>query len=264
MKFWFQKHTITGRVPALDKMYQEHFNQLLDKNDVVHIESLPEQTYQATLPEGLVRFAGAEAILQTHFMKMAVTAEQQGFDAFIIGTSQDPALRECRALTDIPVIGYGESAALYALANDFKVGIVGFIPELFEAIAENYHRMGLDRILIGSEKIIGGPEIMAAAFAGATDSHFQAFQIAAKSLIDQGATLLIPGEGLTNELLVSQNITEIDGVPILDPVAIAIEFARMMHNLQTAGAPRKSNSGYWNKSLDKSAREQLIKGFLSS
>lgn len=196
-------------------------------------------------------------------MKMAVQAENQGFDVFIIGTSQDPGLRECRALVDIPVIGYGECAAIYSLISGFKVGVVGFIPELFEAIKENYVRMGLSDLLAGSSALQGGPDIMVEAFNGNTKRHRESFFESSRELIANGATVIIPGEGLSNELLVSQGITEVDGVPILDPITLTLEFARLMHSLKKFGVPNKSQFGYWTKSLDKNARDRLLSIFLT-
>ena len=263
MKIWFQKHTVQGRLPALDAMYDDHFAELLRADDQIHIESLPGNTYEKQLPEGLVRFAGAESIFLTHFMKMAVKAETEGFDAFIMGTSQDPGLRECRALVDIPVIGYGESAAIYSLISNFKVGIVGFIPELFEAIEENYVRMGLTKLLAGSRALAGGPEIMVDAFKGNPVKHRDSFVAAARELISNGATVIIPGEGLSNELLVDQGVKEVDGVPILDPITLTFEFARMMNSLQKLGVAGKSKYGYWSVPLDKEARNRLLSIFLA-
>ena len=84
-----------------------------------------------------------------------------------------------------------------------------------------------------------------------------------QELIKQGATVIVPGEGLSNELLVSQGIKEVDGVPVLDPVALTLEFARLMHSLKELGVPSKSQFGYWSKSLDKEARDRLLSIFLS-
>jgi allantoin racemase len=263
VKIWFQKHTVQGRLPILDEMYEKHFQSILRSDDLIHVESLPANTYDKQLPEGLVRFAGAESIFLTHFMKMAAKAERDGFDAYIVGTSQDPGLRECRALVDIPVIGYGECAAIYSLISGFKVGVAGFIPELFEAIEENYIRMGLSKMLVGSSALTGGPDIMVEAFKGNPIRHREAFFASARDLIKQGATVIVPGEGLSNELLVSQGIKEVDGVPVLDPVALTLEFARLMHSLKELGVPSKSQFGYWSKSLDKEARDRLLSIFLS-
>ena len=68
MKIWFQKHTVQGRLPILDEMYEKHFQSILRSDDLIHVESLPANTYDKQLPEGLVRFAGAESIFLTHFI----------------------------------------------------------------------------------------------------------------------------------------------------------------------------------------------------
>lgn len=74
---------------------------------------------------------------------MAYQAERAGFDAYVIGTSQDPGLWEARALASIPVLGYGETAFHFAAMTGRRFAVVGFIPELAEPIAENLRRYGL-------------------------------------------------------------------------------------------------------------------------
>lgn len=36
--------------------------------------------------------------------------EHQGHDAFVVGASQDPGLREAGAIAGIPVLGHGEAS----------------------------------------------------------------------------------------------------------------------------------------------------------
>jgi Asp/Glu/hydantoin racemase len=47
----------------------------------------------------------------------ALTAEEQGYDAFVIGHFAEPGLAEARAAVRIPVIGLGEATALEQQRN---------------------------------------------------------------------------------------------------------------------------------------------------
>ena len=47
-------------------------------------------------------------------IRNALEAERQGIDAFVVGHFQEPGLNESKAAVDIPVVGLGEAAMLYA------------------------------------------------------------------------------------------------------------------------------------------------------
>ena len=51
-------------------------------------------------------------LVESEVMSAAVAAEQEGFDAFVIGCCYDPALTQCRELVDIPVIGPLEASVM--------------------------------------------------------------------------------------------------------------------------------------------------------
>src|SRR4030095_6736349 len=53
----------------------------------------------------------------------ALKAQQQGFDAFVIGHFQEPGLIQCRSAIDIPVIGLGEATMLYACTQGQTFGL---------------------------------------------------------------------------------------------------------------------------------------------
>src|SRR2546423_15239961 len=58
----------------------------------------------------------------------ALTAQEEGYGAFVIGHFQEPALREARAAVDIPVIGLGETTMLHACTLGRKIGLVTINP----------------------------------------------------------------------------------------------------------------------------------------
>jgi allantoin racemase len=48
-------------------------------------------------------------------IRIAVEAERNGYDGFVIGHFQEPGLLEIRGALDIPVVGFGEANLLAAL-----------------------------------------------------------------------------------------------------------------------------------------------------
>lgn len=244
-QIWFQKHTIEGRIPLLDTWYRQHLNELAAPGTTVDIHTLPVDAYPAVIPEGVVRFGAVETFFSTYFSRQARAAEKAGYDAFVIATSQDPGLREARALTGIPVLGYGETAYHFAAMSGQRFAIIGFIPELAEPLLENVSAAGLAHRFAGFEYLTDGADVVRQALSGEPASFLKAFAISAKRAIAKGAQVLLPGEGLPNEILWHEQITEIDGVTIMDADGLLLKAAELMVDLRRAHVFGRSTSGYW-------------------
>ena len=61
-------------------------------------------------------------------IRNAIQAEKQGYDAFVLGHFQEPALVELRSAVDIPVVSLGESNMLAALSLGHRFGLVTVDP----------------------------------------------------------------------------------------------------------------------------------------
>ena len=73
----------------------------------------------------------------------ALKAQKQGFDAYAMCTMPNPMIREIRTLVDIPVTGYGESAALIACQLGQRFGVMTFIEQLVPMYTERFKSYGL-------------------------------------------------------------------------------------------------------------------------
>src|SRR5579875_777121 len=58
----------------------------------------------------------------------ALAAEQQGYDAFVMGHFQDPGLYEARSAVRIPVVGAGEATVHVAAQFGRRIGLVSIDP----------------------------------------------------------------------------------------------------------------------------------------
>ena len=90
----------------------------------------------------------------------AVTAQEQGYAAFVIGHFQEPALSEARAAVDIPVIGLGEATMLHACTLGRKAGLVTINPAFVPYHEDQIARHGLADRIVGrrSATLLIGPE----------------------------------------------------------------------------------------------------------
>ncbi len=261
MRIWFQKHTIKGRLPALDAAYEAHVRRVARSDTVVDFHALPDETYQSSLPERYVRYAAVESLFASYFALQAIRAERQGYGAYVIGTSQDPGLADARAWVDIPVLGFGETAAHVAAMLGQRFAFVGFIPELAEPIAANMRRYGLAERLVPFVPISGGPATIEAALTGAPDAHVEAFRQAARTAAAAGAEVIIPGEGLTNEVLFAAGVREVDGVAIVDANGLLIKMAELFVECRTLGVLTRPQVGYSNRRPGREHLAHLLKLF---
>lgn len=244
MRIWFQKHTVTGRVPGLDRAYEAHVAAIARPDTEVYFEGLPPATYDAPLPETLVRYGGVEDLFASWFTAQAVQAERHGFDAYVIGTSQDPGLAAARGLVSIPVLGYGETALHVASMFAARFAVVGFIPELAEPIRDNAARYGFGDRLCAFAYTSTGPDAVHAALQGDAGEFLDAFHDAARQAIATGAQAIIPGEGLPNEILFREGVTTIDNVPVLDADGLLITFAELVVQGRATGMLPPVATGY--------------------
>lgn len=257
----FQKHTVQGRMPLLDAAYARHVDQVASAGAEVQFASLPAATYHSSLPERFVRYGAAEAMFSWHFAAQAVVAEQDGCDAFIIGTSQDPGLPEARALAGIPVLGYGETSFFTCASIGLRFGVVGFIPELEEPLTENIDRYGLKKWLAGFEYLEAGAAAVEDALSGQPEQFLAHFERRCQEMVRRGARIIVPGEGLPNEILFAHGVREIAGVPVLDPDGLLIRSAEHLVALRRLGVVPAAQEGYRFRTLPPAERSRLFELF---
>ena len=244
VRLWFQKHTVEGRLPFLDEAYRRHFAAVARPGTEVVVRTLPEAAYDTPIPAGFVRYGAVEALFSAHFAAAAWHAEQEGFDAFIVGASQDPGLPEARALAGIPVLGYGETAFHLAAITGRSIGVVGFIPELEEPLRENLERFGLAGRVRGFSYVDAPQDVMVQALRGVPERFLAAFAEAADRVVALGAEVIVPGEGLPNEVLWAAGVRSHRGAAILDADGMVIKVAELLVDLRRLGILGDSDNGY--------------------
>lgn len=259
MRLWFQKHTVAGRLPALDEMYRRHFAQVCSPGTEVTVGTLPPEAYPEHIPAAMVRYGAVEALFASYFAAMARRAELAGYDAYLIGTSQDPGLWEARALAGIPVLAYGETAFHFAAMTGRRFAVVGFIPELEEPITENLRRYGLTGHLVGFEYPSRlRPEVVVEAISGRPGEFLDAFTEAATRASRRGAEVIIPGEGLPNEVLVHCGVREVDGAAVLDVDGLLVSMAELQVRLRRNGVAVASRNRYRSRRPDPALLDHLF------
>ena len=167
----------------------------------------------------------------------ALSAQEQGYSAFVIGHFQEPALPEARAAVDIPVIGLGEATMLHACTLGRKAGLVTINPTFVPYHEDQIARHGLaDRIVA-----VRAVEAQVADFNGAfSDDHLyrrmrDEFVRQAEPLLELGVDVIIPAGGYPMLLFSREDSFTIDGATVLNGLPVALAAA------QTAVSLRRLN-----------------------
>ena len=128
MKIWHQSFTVLGDLGPYSDALKAHFARVARPDTQIDMHGMSPGTYSSNYPGSDIRHAALFHLHGMQFMQAGVLAQEQGYDAYAVSTLPDPALREIRALIDIPVIGYGESAMFTAcLLGQLLQYVIGFI-----------------------------------------------------------------------------------------------------------------------------------------
>lgn len=245
MRIWFQKHVPVGHDPMLDRGYEEHAKKVLRPDTTVHYQGLPEPGIGKRHPADMVKYAVSEMLFGNHFLSRAIEAEKAGYDAFIVGTATDPALRETKTVVDIPVVAYSETSLHFAAMVGNCISYVGFNEGIQGRLADNARMYGFGDRLGPFGLLRMTTDQVHEAFAGKTAPFIDGFHKVAREVIARGANVLIANEGLTNELLFHAGVFEIDGVPIIDSNGLVLKMAEFMVEMRRVSGLKLSRNGHY-------------------
>ncbi len=203
-------------------------------------------TFNTTTPPITTTHALTEFRAARNFIRNAIEAERQGYDAVAINHFQDAGLAEAKSAVGIPVLGLGETTLLYACTLGRKVGLVTINPVYIPWHEDQVIRYGLQQRVIGVRAVDAViPEFMDAF---ATDEGFQKlkpkWERECRSLVAAGADVIVPAGGLPMMLFASEPGASIDGAPIVNGVAVlakAAEMAIKLRRISGLGVSRRSN-----------------------
>lgn len=191
---------------------------------------------------------GLRFLNDREILKAVLPAEKEGYDGVVIFCYLDPALRSSRQFLNIPVVGIAEASMHMACMMGCRFAVITSDPGFIPAIRENIHRYGLYFHTIERNSIksinLSTSEFLGC-LAGDHTPVIENFQEVARGLIEDGAEVIIAGCGLLSVMLSRKGVSEIDGVPIIDPVLVAVKLAEAMVDLNRKGIPIISRKGIY-------------------
>lgn len=244
MRIWHQSVSILDNMGGYRGLLKQHFERVAREDVEVVLHGMDPRTYTSMNPRDHVGYVYIQSINKEQFIKNAIQAEKEGYDAFFIGTIPDIGLEEIRTLIDIPVVGLGQSSFLVASTLGRKFGVISFNPRGVAQLTRNCTLYGL-RDLLGPFVImhLQLPDILAAY--NDPDRLIGAFMEAAREAIAKGAEVLVPGPGPLNVLLAELGVSEVEKVPVIDSVGVGIKFCEIRADLHQRSSLKPCRRGLY-------------------
>lgn len=244
LRIWHQSFTVLDDVGGYRDALRDHFAKVARPGTTVDLHGMAPGTYPTDYPGTHIRYLHLQQLLREQFVRAAVTAEEQGYDAFFIATIPDVGFEEIRTLVDIPVVAYGQASLLVGATLGARVGVVNFIDDLQPQLRRNAEAYGLGGLL--------GPIVsIELPFGGILDGYrdaapvVDAFSAAARRAIEEGAEVVVPGEGPLNILLARNGVSSVDDVPVVDSLAAGIKLCEVRVDLRRSGGLGPSRRGLY-------------------
>ncbi|MBV7484073.1 aspartate/glutamate racemase family protein [Bordetella sp. BOR01] len=234
MKILFQSLIEMGRTPAYFSGMQARAAAISRPGVEVDFVGMPAGIYGSNAPSEVLKYPYMAAMTEQFILDNALRAEAEGYDVFAIGSVQDPGLEQARALVDIPVVGYGESAMHFACCLSTRFAVLVFEKGFDQMMDLRIQRLGLASRALPTVVVDADFEQVSR---GLTEGEkiVSAFTRAARRAIEDGAEAIIPGQLYLSEAIVRAGLTRIDEAPIIDGLSANLKMAEAMADLKSLG-----------------------------
>ena len=259
MKIWHQSFTVLEDLPAYRDAIAAHIRKVVRPDTQVELHGQLPGTYPSNYPGTDLGFAALGTLHSLQWILRAVEAERTGFDAYAMATIPNPLIREIRSIVDIPVVGFGEASYHVASMLGRRFGVLVFIDRMAVLLEDHIAGHGLATRCVG---VRPSGVTFQQVLAGYTTPGpvIARFQESARDLIRAGADVIIPGEVPLNLLLAINGVREVDGVPLLDGLAVTMKLAEAFADLHKTIGFTQTRHGFFGE-RPAAARLDEVLGF---
>lgn len=186
-------------------------------------------------------------LVEVEVLKAVMAAEQEEFDAFVIGCCYDPALTPARELARIPVIGPLEAAVMLARPFGHRFSVLTDHHKAVPEIEDRVRVYGMEANCRSVRAIDWFVDDMISDPASvARDAHARSREVLERDraeVIVLGCTIV----AACYEQTVLNGATELTDLAIVNPNLMAVKLAELFADLNAAGQYRMSRSGYYQR-----------------
>ena len=248
LRFWHQSMTELENLGSYRAFLNRHAGHILGAEAVIAVHGLRAGTYHGRTPTVALGNAFVYHRAVDQIIDNAIRAERESFDVFVIGSFSEPMLREIRSAVDIPVVGILESSMLTSCSLGATVAPIANAPEIASIVHWAVKKHGLEsRVLpcVSMDPAMHEKELLAAAVDD-PQAIVQAFKRAAQhAVVALRAEVIVPAESVLATVLIEQGLTQVEGAPIVDVLAVAWRSAVMMARLRAECGLVTSRAGIY-------------------
>ncbi len=240
MKIWYQSFSFASPDPSesYPRILRESMLALFDKGTELTFGNMTR-----SIPSGHHMH-----VVQTYdipeMLRNLVLAEQNGYDAVIIGNALDPGLFDARSLLRIPVLSIGQSALLFSQQIGTKALVIASGRKAIPIVRENIRRFGLSA---GVQDVISAAgdlsvKQMTSAFDDAElqKTVIDAFKTSIAKHLTDDTEVIVPMAGILQVLLYYAGVTVFEGRPIVPGYLVTGLMTEMAAKLHKVGLSTSS------------------------
>jgi allantoin racemase len=178
-----------------------------------------------------------EFIDTREMIRAAILAEKSGAEAFLIGNILDPGMGAAREITNLPVLGLGQTSFHVACLSGANFGVVCANEKFQARVAECIRSYGLESRTAGFASMSSETTKLTGLSAAFVNPEFAErvvaqFVDAAAILARQGAEVIIPGAGLLMVLLEREGVNEVGGSLVLNGIPFLVRLGAISADYQ--------------------------------
>jgi len=242
MKIWYQSSSGYRYEPVWDeygRTLEDQCRNVLRPDTQVHVTGIPVMVRDVENWKVLQYYQNVQAINNMR------VAQQQGYDAYVVGCTLDVGLAEGKSMLDIPIVGISEASYHMAMTMGRMFAIVTSSPGLWESYGEQMPRYGVaSRYVPGPYSVDASEEEIALALTR-PGPLIDKFKAAARRAVADGASVIVPAPAFLATLAHRAALTEVDGALVLDTVSVAVKQAEMLVDLRKAGVAPSRRIGVY-------------------
>jgi Asp/Glu/hydantoin racemase len=215
---------------------ERHVNVVAAPGTTVTVHGATADSYIGLTPTQLLRYPYARHLIQAQAVEHCLHAAADGYDAIALATFSDPYLTECRSVVDIPVTSMPESSLLVGCSCAARMALVTLGPSNVRRVRDLVRRLGFTERV--STVMPLDPPVTEADLVGflANDDFAEfvsRFLVVARRAVESGADLVIPAEGVFNEVLFQAGCQRVDDAPVMDVLGVLIGYTELMVQLRS-------------------------------
>ncbi|SHL05878.1 Asp/Glu/hydantoin racemase [Pseudonocardia thermophila] len=231
-RIWYQTMTDVDTYPTYRAALEAHARRVLGPESSVAVHGVAPGTYAGQPPVTVLKYPYSYHVLLEQVIGNVLRAQAEGFDAVVLGSYSEPFLREARCAVEIPIASMAEATLLVGCSVAARAALISVtddIAYMAERLVDKHHLRDRVACVRRVDPPVNEQELLAM-FADPAE-FVELFTAQARAVIAERADVIIPAEGVLNELLVEGGLQEVDGVCVMDCVGVSLLYAEMLVKL---------------------------------